>query len=412
MLNTRYDVIIVGGGPAGTTAGRYLAQQGMAVVLLDKAAFPRAKPCGGGLTYRILERFPDIRPEIEACVVNRVATIHFYAPDRSCVRYTYPEPIALMIQRREFDAMLLKQYLQAGGKFAAPVRVVDVTVSEKYVDVCTSSGETFRGKVVIGADGAHSVIARRSGLRTKWQRHQLMVSVFSEIPAALLENPDQSIVHTVFGVSGFGYGWLFPKHERLNVGIAGLLSANATHRMTAVYREFLTILQQQGILSPALQIGNLRGGIIPIQGAMTHTYRDRVLLCGDAAGFVHGITGEGIYYAMSSGAIAAQTVRQACEQHDFGEATLANYEKLWQHDIGQEIAESVQIQKRLIQAPNLVNTLVRTVGTHDAMSKMFTDYFMGKTHYPELKGALMRHFLPQYLKLQALKAIYTVLGKR
>jgi flavin-dependent dehydrogenase len=230
-----------------------------------------------------------------------------------------------------------------------------------------------------------------------------MLSVFSEIPTTSLEIHDQSIVHTVFGLRGFGYGWLFPKQNTLNIGIAGLLSSNTTHRMNVVYQEFLTVLQQQGILSTSLQIEKMRGGIIPIQGATTKTYRDRLLLCGDAAGLVHGITGEGIYYAMTSGALAAQALLHAFEQNNFSELALSEYERLWQQDIGQEIAESVHIQKRLIQVPSLTNTVVQTVGSHSGMQRVFTDYFMGKTPYRDLKRSLMLHFLPQYLKLQTAK---------
>jgi geranylgeranyl reductase family protein len=404
MANVVYDVIIVGGGPAGSAAGLYLAQQGIRIVIIDKENFPRFKPCGGGLTYRILARFPHLKDAIERLVLNRPYTIHFYAPDLSCVQYTYHEPLALMIRRSDFDSMLLEQCRQAGASVVTSTRVDKIAVTDTKVEVATIQGEQFRAKALIGADGAHSIVATQAGLRDKWQREQFVLCLVSETPHTGLNLQDHSTIQILFGLNGLrGYGWVFPKQEYVNLGVAGLLSKNQDGSMRTVYEKFIHTLKVQGKISPSFEITHIRGGIIPIKGVLPKTQTDRILLCGDAAGFANGLTGEGIYYAMVSGDLAAKTLVKAFQQNDFSESMLTHYQTAWQEEIGNEITQSVRIQQRLLTHPRFTNILVRTVQKHEGMKKVFTDYFMGKIAYRTLKRSLMLHFLPQYLKLQVTK---------
>ena len=396
-----YDAIIVGGGPAGATAGLHLAQQGIQVVILDKAEFPRAKPCGGGLTYRLLARFPHLQDAIERLVLNRVDTIHFYAPDLSAVRYTYHEPLVLLIRRREFDAMLLEQCRRAGATVVTSARVNHLVVTQAGVEATTSHGETFRAKALIGADGANSLIAKQAGLRAQWPREHVVASLVAEIPQTVLDFQDDASISIVFGLSGLkGYGWVFPRQADVNLGILGLFSKEQDRSLRTVYEKFIETLKFQGKIAPSFIPTNIRGGIIPMNGVISQTQTDRVLLCGDAAGFVNGLTGEGIYYAMVSGDLAAQTLVQAFHQNDFSASRLARYQRAWQTEIGAELTQSVQLQKRVFTNMRFANVLVHMVNKQEDLKKVFTDYFMGKMTYRMLKHFLIFHFLPQYLKLR------------
>jgi geranylgeranyl reductase family protein len=407
MTNRVYDVIIVGGGPAGATAGLYLSQHGRDVVIIDQKKFPRFKPCGGGLTPRILTRFPQLKNAIERLVLNQVNTIHFYAPDLSCVHYTYREPITLMIRRSEFDAMLLAQCQYAGATVVTSTQVNNIAITFTGVEVRTIHGEQFRSKALIGADGANSFIAQQSGLREKWRSDQIGISLVAEVPQTMLAFQDHSTIHILFGLSGLGYGWVFPKRDYVNLGIAGLRPNHQAGNLKMAYEKFIDTLKIQGTLPWSLETPNIRGGIIPLKGVIPKTQTDRILLCGDAAGFVNGLTGEGIYYAMVSGDLAAKTLITAFQQNDLSETMLSQYQMAWQAEIGDEIMQSVHIQRRLRTHPHLANILVSTVEQHEGMKKMFTDYFMGKMTYNALKRSLMLHFLPQYLKMRFMNLFQT-----
>jgi geranylgeranyl reductase family protein len=407
MANVVYDVIIVGGGPAGSAAGFHLARQGIHVVIIDKADFPRFKPCGGGLTYRILTRFPQFKDAIEACILSRPCTIHFYAPDFSCVHYTYHEPLTLMIRRSEFDTTLLDQCRRVGASVVTSTRVAHVAVTGDGVEAKTTHGETFRAKALIGADGANSLVARQVDLRGKWQHEDFVTCLVTEIPHSSHDLQDHSAIHILFGLNGLkGYGWIFPKQEYINIGIAGKILRTQNSNIKTMYEEFLHTLKVQEKISPSFEATNIRGGIIPVKGVISKTQTNRVLLCGDAAGFTNALTGEGIYYAMVSGELAAKTLVQAFQQNTFSESALTSYQTAWQEEIGDEIIQSVHIQQRLLTNPRFTNILIKTVEKHQQMKKAFTDYFMGKTAYRTLKRYLMVHFLPQYLKLRLVKIFH------
>ena len=143
-----------------------------------------------------------------------------------------------------------------------------------------------------------------------------------------------------------------------------------------------------------------------MNGVISQTQTERVLLCGDAAGFVNGLTGEGIYYAMVSGDLAAQTLVQAFRQKDFRASRLARYQRAWQTEIGAELTQSVQLQKRVFTNMRFANVLVHMVNKQECLKKVFTDYFMGKMTYRTLKHFLIFHFLPQYLKLRMMSMFY------
>jgi geranylgeranyl reductase family protein len=398
MLRVNYDIIIVGGGPAGAMAGWQLARQGRAVLLLEKADIHRAKPCGGGLTYRTCARFPELAALLPPHILNTVSAIRFFAPDLSSLHYTYPEPLTLMIQRTAFDALLLNSCRQAGVTVLLHTPVTQVTHTAYGVEVITAQGQTFQAQVVIGADGVQSRVATQTCLRAKWPREHLMVSVVAEIPV-VPEQFDQNTIQILFGISGFGYGWVFPKQRYLNLGIANLLPANRQTRLLKVYDQFLQTLVAQGLFTRTDAMQQVKGGLLPMHGVMPHTQTDRVLLCGDAAGFVHAVTGEGIYYALVSGACAAQAVLHAFQQNDFSAQTLRRYQDLWETEIGQELADAVHVQQRLLQYPTMLNRIVRTAARHAGLKRLFTDYFMGKVSYRQVKHDLFWRFLPAYVRL-------------
>jgi flavin-dependent dehydrogenase len=204
-------------------------------------------------------------------------------------------------------------------------------------------GETVEAEVVVGCDGMRSVVAEKTNLCKKLE--SLCISLVQEQPLTQKQldtlYTKKRLVHLFIKAQGIaGYGWVFPKKHCVNIGIGEFQSALPRKKqkapLKATYEIFVNMLKQQHLLPEDFPIENLKGATLPIF-PLENTYRNRVLLCGDAAGFINPITGEGIYYAMSSGQIAAKVIADAFHSHDFSKRFLARYQKEWKKDFGNDL---------------------------------------------------------------------------
>ncbi|MGZ3583792.1 MAG: NAD(P)/FAD-dependent oxidoreductase, partial [Ktedonobacterales bacterium] len=153
----QHDVIVVGGGPAGSTTAYELSRQGFNVCLLEKYTMPRYKTCGGGVNIRAANLIPfTLEPVVER-VIHRYRFT--YRGEKPFER-TYPKPLTYMTQRMRLDQYLLEQARSVGTNVREGITVRKVAVTEDQAIVVTDAGEQFEGKVLVGADGANSVVAR------------------------------------------------------------------------------------------------------------------------------------------------------------------------------------------------------------------------------------------------------------
>src|SRR5215471_13715850 len=166
LMNSRKasPIVVVGAGPAGATAARRLALAGRRVQLLDRRAFPRQKPCGGGISIRALSRFPYLERELSRIAIHTVRRLYLEGPDGRSTVIESDGPAALMIRRLEFDDLLVSLAVAAGAELVAGSDVVNARESSDDVELTTRDGRQFRAPVVVAADGVHSVIARRLGI--------------------------------------------------------------------------------------------------------------------------------------------------------------------------------------------------------------------------------------------------------
>ena len=317
--------LVVGAGPAGATAARTLALAGIPVTLLDRSAFPRNKPCGGGISIRALTRFPHLDAALSRIPSHRVSRLHLEGPDRASTLIDAREPAALLIRRVEFDALLVDLAVEAGATLVTGADIVRAREEPDRVVLNARDGRQFEASLVVAADGVHGGIARRLGIHQGWPAASLALDMMEETGRATLRDVDPSTLWVAYGYDGRtgprdadgrlleGYAYIFPKLDHVNVGIGYVLDQYRRDVDASPYslqRQFVESLRDRGIVEGESNRKNFTPFLIPVGGPLGAPGRGRVLLAGDAGGFVNGVTAEGIFYAMVSGELAGRAVAE------------------------------------------------------------------------------------------------------
>jgi len=379
-------VLVVGAGPAGATAARALALAGLPVRLLDRSGFPRNKPCGGAISIRVLERFPYLESALGCIGTHRVARLHLEGPDGTATTVESDAPAVLTIRRVEFDALLVSLAVEAGVELTTGADVVQAASHKGGVSLMTRDGRRFEAPVVVAADGVNSVVARRLGLNQGWAPSAVALDMMEETPREALRDADPSTLWVAYGYRGDGYAYLFPKREHVNVGIGYVLSyyreaLDKTHRAPyELQHAFVDTLRARGVIAGRSVRGNFTPFLIPVGGPLREPGRGRVLLVGDAGGFVNAFTAEGIYYAMVSGELAAHSVVDAYRR-DRVDLMAGRYADACRREIGAELRDAVLVQKYLFGDRRRVSTIVRGIGRRPAVTRAVLDYAMGRRTY-------------------------------
>ena len=288
----RFDAVVIGAGPAGSTAAYLLASAGASVLLVDRASFPRDKPCGGGLTDRAVAQIPfDVSPVVE----DRVAVFELGLRYQQRFERTSASPLILMTQRRRLDAYLAERAAEAGAVFRDGAKVTEISRD----GALTVDGSSVRARALIGADGVNGTTARAVGLDGG---HDHAVALEGNVPfEALPEERFRGRVLVELGTVPGGYAWVFPKGDHVNVGVGGWLREGPRLRahLARVCREY-------GI--PEERLEGTRGYRLPMRRAGSAASTGRTLLVGDAAGLVDPLSGDGLYEAFLSARLAAEAV--------------------------------------------------------------------------------------------------------
>lgn len=287
-----YDAIVVGAGPGGASAAYFLGKAGMRVLVLEKEMLPRYKPCGGGLSLRMLAKyFPfSFEPVIEERM-DRIA----YALGNKSLSIPLPDHSMAMVMRDRFDQFILS-HAQVEVEQGAPVQ--GVIEYPDCVVVETKGGKQYKSRFVIGSDGASSIVAKSVGLR---RRRILAAAIEAEAPVAdHVLRQFHAMPLFIFGEMRTGYLWIFPKADHLSVGIAAL-HPKPGQLQTTLHR----VMSQYEINLKGIP---LHGHPLPIYTGRERIATARVLLIGDAAGLVDPLSGEGIRLAIKSGHLAVTSI--------------------------------------------------------------------------------------------------------
>lgn len=310
VTSTSADVIVVGSGPAGGTAAYELARRGVDVLLLEKERLPRYKVCAGGVTLKTVKLLDfDLSPAYESEIVRGKCTFRCRSP----VTIDFGEAVGWTVMRDKFDHLIVQKAQAAGARVLDGQKVTDIQYQPTGAVVRTQAGE-FRCSMLIGADGANGPVARSAGLM-KQRGAAVALETEIEAPRDVLE-AQRGCVHFDFGSVPGGYGWVFPKKEVLSIGV-GCFWGKATSLKASLYG-FLRMLD----LSCDPRQAKVRGHLVPLGGSERVLHGERVILAGDAAALAEPLTGEGIYYAMRSGKIAADVIHRALQDNA---ADLSSY---------------------------------------------------------------------------------------
>jgi geranylgeranyl reductase family protein len=354
-----YDVAIVGAGPAGSTAAYHLAAAGASVLLLDKATFPRDKPCGGGVTGRAARQLPfSIAPVVED-VVDRMECGLRYGKH---VTRRARTPIAYMTQRKRLDHFLLQKAAEAGA---------EVREGE------TADARELDARIVIGADGCNGSSAKQLGLADR-----IVHGVALEANYPYEARYAGAIVLEIAIIRG-GYGWIFAKGDHLNVGVGG--NGEEAPKLRAELRR---MCEAYGIDPDAAR--DTRGYRLPMRMARTRLARGTTAVIGDAAGLVDPLSGDGMYEAF----LSAKLVSNAALEVLAGRAeTLDAYQAAVERRIVPLTRAGWGAKRAFERFPRTTYAIARLSVTWRALAKM-------------LQGDLPDPGAARGAELAAIRAIY------
>ena len=398
---TQYDLLIVGAGPAGSFAAELLAKGGARVALFDGRPEGEPKACGGGVTAKALKAWPQLLNAAGRTITD----LDLYSPSGKRLHLALDEPFAIY-SRIAFDSYLRERARDAGA------HVVTEKISArkaKRTDVGwklkSESGTEWSGQVLVGADGANSGIAKMLAGPLPPSDMEVAFGYRAPLPA------NSSAPTVVAFLPGWvGYAWAFPRPDHVSFGIATTQDAFEHEPLDELLWRFMIGYYQQcdgakvkfwqeetNTADRAAIHKHLRttaeryAARIPGLAANTLDQRkvcgDDWALLGDAAGFADPVTGEGIYYALRSAELFAES---------YFSGALRSYEERWREDFGAELRRAAQMRRRFYGnfwgAP-FTERMIEFARGHRGVKRVLGDLVAGEQGYVNLKKKLVKSLI-------------------
>jgi geranylgeranyl reductase family protein len=371
----RYDAVVVGGGPAGAAAAHGLARAGARVLLVERRRLPRYKACGGCLSRRVEGVLPMV---LGGLIEDAITGLTFTYRGRHAIRATFAGPMAYMVRRDRFDQALCLSAVDAGAELREGCAVRTVTEDGAGVAVDLGDGPVT-ADFLVGADGAAGVVARRLlPRRARPGAVGLDAELSLPVPAgAALKG--QVVIE--FGRARGGYCWAFPKGTVASVG--AMAPRDAPAPLSRWLRDFLV----EGGLADG-RPERAHGALIPLyHGDGQPLGHGRTVLVGDAAALVDPFLGEGIYYAIWSGQLAARAIIEASADG----ASLDRYEAAVAAQIVPDMTAAAWLSRLSHRLPWVwFHLLTRRRGAIDVFRKVLTGEESYRSFTDRIRAAVPR----------------------
>ena len=395
-----YDAIIVGAGPAGSSAAIYCNKLGLNTLLLDKSIFPRDKICGdalSGKSVKILEELDLLQDldKLDGAIVNRII---FGNPNHSECELHLNKSLnkrhishGFVIPRKIFDNYLFKKASDVSNVVSG-FKVEDLIYDKsQVVGVKGKSNKGIQkkyfGNIVLGADGPYSIVSRRTGLYNSDMNYTAVgLRCYYENVEDLTDQIELHYVNETIP----GYFWIFPAgNTKANIGV-GLLKSRAKKKKYNLQQIMNQVINSKNFKhrfknSNALE--KPKGWNLPFGNTKRENHGNGFLLLGDAAGLVDPFTGEGIGNAMESGKIAADIVLKAKKINNFSNQILSEYDKvLWEY-LGSELKTSTLLLK-LAHYRILLNFVIDRASRNKNIKNMISGMLADEVPKTELSNPM------------------------
>lgn len=366
---TEFDVIVIGGGPSGSSTTTFLSKAGKKVLLLDKQKFPRDKTCGDGISGRSVRMLTEmgVYPEFKNVEHLDMYGVTFSSPNGTVAPVSSPKkengsPPGFVCRREVFDNVLFQNAKKLATRtiegFVANDLVMEGSKVVGVKGLVNGKEQVFKAKVVVGADGAGGMTSRKLNAYHNEEDHLCAgIRCYYENVGGMIDQIELHFVKEALP----GYFWIFPlPNGKANVGI-GMVVTDMKKKKVNLQKVMFDIIENNPTFKDrfknAKRTTEVKSWLLPFASKRVKMSGDGYLLVGDAASLIDPFTGEGIGNALTSGRAASAAIVEALNKNDFSASSLKKYEDLLMADIEKEVKDNYKLQK-MVKGEFLLNLIV------------------------------------------------------